>query len=151
MIHVAVVQRDYIELILAGRKTAELRLTRTRGAPHGMVAPGERLYFKQSSGPIRATAVVTRVDAWTDLTPNRIAKLQAETADTVRGKPEFFAERLQARYARVIHFASLEPCSSGPDFSAARRASPRAAWLVLPDSAEVYPECLDTGLFNASR
>lgn len=149
MIHVAVVKREYVELILAGKKTAELRLTRSRGAPHGRVAEGERLYFKQSSGAVRATAVVTRVETHDGLTREGISRLEAATARTVRGSRAFFDERRDARYASVIHFDSVEPCASGPDFSAERAASPRAAWLVLPDDACVYPDCVDRGLLTS--
>lgn len=149
MIHVAVIKREYVELILAGKKTAELRLTRMRGAPHGKVFAGERLYIKQSSGPVRATAVVTEVESHEDLTPRRIRRLARDTAKTVRGKPEFFRERQTARFATVIHFERVEPCAWGPDFSAERAANPRAAWLILPDNACVYPDCIDRGLLTA--
>lgn len=148
MIHVAVVKCNYIELILAGKKTAELRLTRSRGAPHGRVVAGDRLYFKQSSGPVRATAVVSRVESFEDLTPELVERLDRDTAETVRGAPEFFAERRDARYASVIHFERVEPCASGPDFAAERAANPRAAWLILPESACVYPDCVDRGLLT---
>lgn len=149
MIHIAVIKREYVELILAGKKTAELRLTRMRGAPHGKVFSGERLYIKQSSGPVRATAVVTGVESYEELTPRRIRQLARDTAKTVRGKPDFFREREQARYASVIHFECVEACDWGPDFSAERAANPRAAWLILPESACVYPDCLDQGLLSA--
>ncbi|MEL6497222.1 MAG: ASCH domain-containing protein [Planctomycetota bacterium] len=149
MIHIAVIKREYVELILAGKKTAELRLTRTRGAPHGRVSPGERLYVKQSSGPIRATALVTDVESHEDLTPRRIRQLARDTAKTVRGKPDFFRERENARYATIMHFDDVEPCSFGPDFAAERAANPRAAWLILPNNACVYPDCIDRGLLTA--
>lgn len=148
MIHVAIVMRHYVELILAGTKTAELRLTRHRVLPHGRVLPNERLYIKQSSGPVRATAVVTHIETYDNLTPRAVRQLARDTAATVRGKPDFFEQRAKARYASVIHFDRVEPCASGPDFAAERAANPRAAWLVLPDTADVYPDCIDRGLLT---
>ncbi|MEM9166059.1 MAG: ASCH domain-containing protein [Planctomycetota bacterium] len=142
MIHVAVIHRRYIELILAGKKTAELRLTKTRGAPHGRISPGERLYFKQASGGVRATAVVTRIETCDALTPERIERLERSTAETVLAGCEFFAARRHANYASVIHFERVEACRSGPDFAAERAANPRSAWLILPDDADVYPGCV---------
>jgi ASC-1-like (ASCH) protein len=148
MVHVAVIQRHYLELILAGRKTAELRLTRHRTAPHGLVGAGQRLYFKQSSGPVRATAVVTVVESFESLTPRGVRALETATRATVLGRPEFFRERAQARYASVIHFTDVRPCAYGPDFSAQRAANPRGAWLILPAQADVYPDCIDRGLLT---
>ncbi|MEO1585574.1 MAG: ASCH domain-containing protein [Planctomycetota bacterium] len=148
MIHLPVIRREYLELILAGRKTAELRLTRSRGIPHGRVFSGERLYFKQSSGPVRATALVSSVEAFADLTPDLVGELAERTRETVRGRPAFFAERSDARYASVIHFERVEPCAYGPDFSRERAANPRAAWLILPEQADVYPDCVDRGLLT---
>ncbi|MEM8757104.1 MAG: ASCH domain-containing protein [Planctomycetota bacterium] len=150
-IHLAVVHQNYIELILRGTKTAELRLTKNRNPPHGVVHPGQRLYFKQSSGPVRATAVVTHVESLTDLTPADVARLAKDSAETVRGEPDFFEQRSSARFASVIHFDRVQPCAFGPDFAAERAANPRAAWLVLPAEADVYPDCLATNLFTANR
>ncbi len=149
MIHIAIVKREYVELILAGRKTAELRLTRSRCVPHGRVAAGERLYIKQSSGPVRATAVVTGVEWFENLTPGGVRRLARLTAGSVRGRPDFFRERTHARYASVIHFHRVEPCAWGPDFSAQRAANPRAAWLILGDESCVYPDCVEPGLLSA--
>jgi ASC-1-like (ASCH) protein len=148
MVHVAVVMPRYLELILAGRKTAELRLTRSRTPPHGVVSAGERVYFKQTSGPVRATAVVERVEFLEGLTPDAIRLLAERTRETVRGAREFFETRMGARFASVVHVVRVEPCSWGPDFAAERRARPRAAWLVLPDDADVYPACIDRGLLT---
>lgn len=148
MIHIAVIKREYVELILAGAKTAELRLTRSRSVPHGRVFAGERIYFKQSSGPVRATAVVTHIESLADLGPRDVRRLAEHTAETVRGRPEFFRERAEARHASIIHFEGVEPCAWGPDFSAERAANPRAAWLLLPDGACVYPDCIDRGLLT---
>lgn len=148
MVHVAVVMPRYLQLILAGRKTAELRLTRSRTPPHGVVSVGERVYFKQTSGSVRATAVVELVEFFEGLSPEAIQLLAERTRDTVRGGRDFFQSKMNARYASVVHVVRVEPCSSGPDFSAQRRAQPRAAWLVLPDESDVYPACVDRGILT---
>ncbi len=149
MIHIAVIRRRFVDLILDGTKTAELRLNRHRIVPHGRVFEQERIYIKQVSGPIRATAIVARVESYTDLTPDRIRELERDTHEAVRGYPEFFRERENARYASVIHLEHVEACAHGPDFSVQRAANPRAAWLMLPDSACVHPAHAGPGVASA--
>ena len=60
-VHVAILMRRYLDLVLAGRKTIESRLTRTSRAPYEQIHAGERIYFKVSAGPFMATAVVYAV------------------------------------------------------------------------------------------
>ncbi|MGP1272135.1 MAG: ASCH domain-containing protein [Phycisphaerales bacterium] len=150
-VHVAVVHRRYASMILAGEKTAELRLTRTRSAPHGRVSAMDRLYFKQASGPIVATAVVSAVETLSDLKPALVDALRRRVNPLVLGDAGFWAHRRDALYASVVHFNAVEPCRFGPDITELRRANPRSAWLILPAQADVYPACVERGLFNASR
>ena len=60
-IHVAIVHKPYDEHILAGRKTVEARLTKTSVPPFGCIKPGDRIYFKRSSGPFFVVATAVRV------------------------------------------------------------------------------------------
>jgi hypothetical protein len=138
MIHVAVLKPPYIRAVLDGRKTVEARLTRARFAPYLRVSPDDRLYFKQTSGPFRATAVVTRVLTFADLDPKQVRRIRSAHNDLILGDPAYWAAKRTARYATLIWFDRVEPITMGPTYSPSRQA-----WHVLPDSACVYPDCLD--------
>ena len=138
MIHVAILLKPYLELILDGRKTVELRLTRTRRVPFRAIEPGDRIYLKQSGGPFRATAIVRRVDFHDDLTPRRIQALQREFNHAIRGGADYWRSKRDARYATLVWLADVESIEFGPKM----RPHHGAAWQVLPDSEDVYPRCL---------
>ncbi len=59
--HVAILYKRYIDLILAGRKTVESRLTKGLIEPYGRIEPGDRIWFKVTSGPFMATAIADAV------------------------------------------------------------------------------------------
>lgn len=138
MIHVAIIHRPFLDAILAGEKTAELRLSTHARAPFGRVAAGERIYLKQASGPFRATAVVDRVESHEALTPHRLRALQKRYAAVVgAGHEDFWRHKRNAKYASVIFLRDVEAVSRGPAIPRSRGL----AWYVLPDDADVYPEC----------
>lgn len=130
--HLAVVLPRYVDSILAGRKTVEVRLSMTRCAPYGRIAPGDAVYFKERGGRIRASGIVARVDQFEDLTPSRVrelARMYAGPADAV-GAPYWRAKR-RARYATMIWLTGVEKLDRA-------RATPRlygAAWVVLKNAA----------------
>ena len=59
--HLAIIKRSYLNAIIAGKKTIELRLTKTRTAPFGRICKGDQIYLKASAGPVMATAAVARI------------------------------------------------------------------------------------------
>ncbi len=130
--HLAVVLPRYMESILAGRKVVEVRLSVNRCAPFGRVAPGDTVYFKERGGPVRASAVVIRVDSFADLTPARVRELArryATPADAVRAA--YWRQKRAARYATMIWFDNVREVAGGAHV-------PRlfgAAWVVLAGPA----------------
>lgn len=133
MIHVAVVHKKYADLMLAGDKTAELRLTKNKIVPFGRVHAGDTVYLKVASGPICGRATVAKVESHADLTPAKIRELCSEINDKVQGDSAFWKLKKSARYATIVHLKSVKACSEGPDYAMARAANPRSAWLLLGD------------------
>ena len=112
--HLAVLHREYLDKIITGDKTIEMRLTRTRRAPFGKVSPGDTIYFKQSSGPIRAVARVNRVKSLSDLTPKRINELRDRLNDKIAASATTWARKRQARYGTLIWLRDVRETSEGP-------------------------------------
>jgi len=52
---------DYIEMMLSGRKTIDSKFSYRRTAPYMKIKPGDLIYLKESSGPIRGRVTVGRV------------------------------------------------------------------------------------------
>lgn len=138
-IHAAILKRAYLDLVLLGAKTIECRLTRTRCEPFGRVHSGERIYFKESSGPFRACAIADRVHSYEDLSPADVRDLRARFEPRVLGGEAYWRDKETARYATIIELARVEMIRFGPTVPTAHGR----AWFALDASACVYPDCLD--------
>ena len=53
--------RDYIELMLSGEKTKDVKLFNKRIAPYNKLEVGDRLFIKESSGPVVGTFEIGEV------------------------------------------------------------------------------------------
>jgi hypothetical protein len=83
--HLVILKKPYLDLILAGEKTIELRLTRAKRPVGGRVRPGDRLFLKPSGGPVCGLATAKDVEYHEDLTPSRIRQIQQQYNDQIRG------------------------------------------------------------------
>ncbi len=130
-LHIAILIRPYSQMILDGRKTIESRLTVTPREPFKAIAPGERIYFKESSGPFFATAIAGEIFSFDNLTRARIDELKQRFNKEVCGQDEFWHWKRDAKYATFIRLRQVLPTAVGP----AMEPSRGPAWFVLPDNA----------------
>lgn len=135
MQHVAVLLKPYLDLVLAGQKTVECRLTRQPLAPFEQVEPGERIWFKQSAGPFRATAVAGHVIFEDNLTPAKVARLRRDYNDLICGEAHFWKLKSASRYCTLIWLADVQPIDAGPKI----RPLQGLAWLGIEDGAIQRP------------
>jgi len=63
MDHIAIMKKSWglIPKIVSGEKTCEARWYKTKRAPWGVAHKGDRIYFKNGSGPVMVTAIVSDV------------------------------------------------------------------------------------------
>lgn len=142
--HVAILYKRYIDLILQGEKTVESRLTRTPRAPFRAIAPGDRIYFKASSGPFMATAIADSVDFHEALTPVKINRLKHQYNDAVCGDDDYWNAKLTSRYATFVTLRDVEPLTTGP----AMKKSTGIAWFVLDNTGGIEIKLTDGALRN---
>lgn len=128
-IHVAILKRPYLDLILAGRKTIESRITKTAQPPYRAVEPGERVFLKYSGGAFAGIAVAGRVDCFEGLTPERLEQLRRRYDDRVLGGRDYWKTLDDCRYATFVELRGVEPFDTGPTYTKSLRA-----WHVLDDS-----------------
>lgn len=129
MEHAAIMRSCYLDMILAGTKTIESRLSLTRGAPFGLVVPGDVVHFKDAGGEFRATARVCGVATFEDLRPADVRTLARRYRGAVGAPEEYWIERQHARYATLIWLSGVRACERAPLLR--RKAGSRAAWFVL--------------------
>lgn len=140
MLHVAVLMKPYLDAVLDGRKTVECRLTRQPRPPFACIEPDDRIYFKQSAGPFRATAVADHVICEGDLTRRRVREIQRDYNDLILGDDQFWNWKRDSLYCTLIWLREVEAIEIGPGI----RPLQGLAWLVL-DHPERLPSTTQDG------
>ncbi|MGQ9547746.1 MAG: ASCH domain-containing protein [Roseiflexus sp.] len=125
--HLAILREPYLSRILMGVKTIESRFLRVRTAPYGCVAAGDRLLLKRSGGPITATARVTDVAFYDNLTPTRVAALIDQYAGGLCLDDDMLKRAQRSRYAVLIWLGDVAPI----EFPPLLNKRDRRAWVVL--------------------
>jgi len=121
--------RPYLHMMLDGTKTVECRLTMQARAPFDGIEPGERIYFKQSAGPYRATAIVEEVLFEQGLTPKRVRELKRDYNDLIGGDDAFWHIKRNSNFATLMWLTDVREIDCGP----AIRPLQGVAWLTLDD------------------
>ena len=107
--HLAVLQRTYLRLILEGDKSIECRLTRTPKPPFKAVAKGQKIYLKESSGPVLAVAKAKKVICSQINNPEDLAGIRRKYGEGIMAQEEFWQSRADCRYCTLIFLEGVKP------------------------------------------
>ncbi len=140
--HVAILKKPYVELVLAGRKTVESRLTQTKHPPFGMIKTGDMIYFKVSGGPFAAIAVAGPVEQYQSPSKTVMRELYQRLEPLVCAGREYWRERNAYSYATFIHLQRVTPLTIGPDYA---KSAWRAWHVIDPAPPLVYDSQLTRG------
>jgi len=142
MDHVAIMNPPwFIDKILAGEKRIETRWYKTRRCPWGKVGKGDIVWFKESGGPVRAKAVVSKVEHFS-LPETDVRKLVLKYAP--RGMayfrdPEKTIEKATGKKYAI--FMWLESPEAVRPFSIDKRGfGSGAAWLCVDNMEMIINE-----------
>lgn len=127
--HLVILKKQYLDLILSGTKTIESRLLKTKHPPLGQINPGDKLFLKQSSGPVCATARVKSVKTFENLTPQKISELKNLYNDKVLGADVYWEMKSDCKFAI---FAWLENVEDMPPVYINKKDW--RAWVVLTET-----------------
>jgi len=100
--HLVILKKPYLDAILSGRKRIESRFTRTRCSPFRQVQPGDKLFFKQSSGPVCGVATVTAVKNFENLTPKRIIQLKEQYNHHIKAGDEYWQSKADCVFGFLL-------------------------------------------------
>ncbi len=140
MVHIAIMNRQVglIDKILSGEKTIESRWLKTKSAPFGKVHVGDRIYFKESGGSVRAVALVSQVKEYSDVGMQDIREVVQEYGG--KGKIALVDDNYQqwAAQKKYIVLMWLEHAQAiEPFFIDKTGFGTGAAWLTLEDITKV--------------
>lgn len=126
--HLVILKQPYLKAILEGRKKIELRLTRSRRHGFGHVFTGDKLFIKESSGPVCATAVVEKIKNYQNLTPEKILEIKQQYNQQIGGNDEYWHSKMDSKFAFLVWLKdvkSIEPMRI--------RKKDWRAWVVLSE------------------
>jgi len=100
--HLVILKKPYLEAILAGAKSVESRLNKTSRPPFNQVSKGDKLFLKESSGPVRATAKVVKVKQFETLCRYKIARLKHQYNHLIKGSDEYWQGMANCVFGTLI-------------------------------------------------
>ncbi len=100
--HLTILKKPYLDAILAGRKTVELRLLKNRSAPFGKVCSGDELFLKISSGPVCALGRARRVLEFENLSSGKIARIRRRFGRYIGADDAYWSRKANSRFAVLI-------------------------------------------------
>ena len=106
--HLAILKKPYLEAILTGRKRIESRFAKTRCSPFGRVLRGDKLFLKESSGPVRAVATVAAVKNFENLTPGQIDELKQQYNRYIGGSDEYWRSKADCRFGFLVWLEDIK-------------------------------------------
>ncbi len=104
--HLAILTQPWLELILDGKKTIESRFTKIRCAPYAKIDIGDIVYLKESGGPVKGQFIASKVETYTDLTPEMLNEINRRYHRDIfvdSQFQEFWEKWAASKYATLIH------------------------------------------------
>jgi len=106
--HLVILKKCYLNKIIDGSKPVELRLLKAAFAPFNSIGVGDKLFLKQSSGPVCVIEKVSSFQEFADLTPAKISKLKAIYNHLVQGSDEYWKLKSDSKYAIFIWMKNIK-------------------------------------------
>ncbi|MCG8404452.1 MAG: ASCH domain-containing protein [Phycisphaerales bacterium] len=125
--HLVVLHDQYLNLMLSGSKRIECRISTIRRPPFEAVSPGDLLWLKPPSRPVRAMAVAGRCLFRALRSETDLPELIEKYADQICAVDGFF--RNAAEWARFISLIWIETVVLIGPMSI--RKSDQRAWVAL--------------------
>ncbi|MCL0058952.1 DUF4186 family protein [Dehalococcoidia bacterium] len=139
-IHLAILYKDYLDLILEGKKTIEARFSKVKCPPYGRVSIGDKILLKETGGPIRGEATVSVVKYFDNLAPSRVVHIVNKYKEQLQIKDNFLNQKLDSNYLTLIFLKDVVEVS--PYFINKRD---RRGWIVYYNHA---PQSIQLDLFG---
>ncbi len=131
--HLAIFTQPWLDLILAGKKTIDSRLSKVRCAPYGKIKTGDVVYMKESVGLVKGEFIASKIESYNDLTPEILHNIRSRNHKEIFvdvGFEEFREKWTVAKYATLIHITNVRTYKNPFPFPKKDRRS----WILLDKS-----------------
>jgi len=124
--HLAILTRPYLDKIIARKKTIESRFSKVRIPPFKVINSGDVLFLKESSGPIRAIALVSKVQFFGPLRSGEAESIMREYSLDLALEDSFKDIKRESRYVTLVHLGDVLPIQP-----ISLTKTDRRPWIVL--------------------
>jgi ASC-1-like (ASCH) protein len=107
--HLAILKKQYLDAILAGRKTIESRLYQTKQKWLSKINAGDKIFLKAASGPVMAAAIVGKLKYFKNLTAGQIAEMQKQYNQQILGDEQYWQEKANSKFGILIWLKDVQP------------------------------------------
>ncbi len=107
--HLAILKKPYLDAILEGRKTIELRISKTRLYTSIQVSVGDIIFLKESSGPVCATATVSKVEYFSNIQTQEILRIKRLYNQDIGADEEFWQSKIDYKFGFLVWLKDVKP------------------------------------------
>ncbi len=112
--HLAIFTGNSAEDILQGKKTIEIRFSKAKIAPYGMVSVGDLVYIKPSGNEIIGQFRVKKVIFYDGLTPADILDIEIRFGQDIMADQTYWSDRSNSTYATIIFIGECNRFLTSP-------------------------------------
>lgn len=138
-LHLAILYKDYLNLIMEGKKTIEARLSKVKCPPYESVSIGDKIFLKETGGPIKGEVIVRDVKYYSNLTPERLVEIINKYKKGLMINDNFLTAKIGSKYLTLIFLSEVKKYMKKIPFN----KKDRRAWVLL--SNEQQPILFDFG------
>jgi ASC-1-like (ASCH) protein len=106
--HLVILKKPYLDAILDGRKRIESRFSKTKPYAFGRVLAGDKLFLKESSGLVCATAKAAEVKSFDKLTPEQLTEIKQRHNSDILGSDEYWQSRNDCRFGFLVWLENVK-------------------------------------------
>ena len=126
--HIAVFSRKAVEHILSGEKTIEVRFSKTKIAPFGVISAGDLVYVKPIGSEPIGQFRVKKVIFYDFMENMDLLQIKETFGDKFAESEQFWKSRKGSKYATLIFIDSLIPFLTSP---IKVKKKDQRSWVIL--------------------
>jgi len=124
--HLPILTQPYLDKIIAKEKTIESRFSKVRIPPFRAIHCGDVLFLKETSGPILAIALVSKVEFFGPLLSGEADSIMQRYSSGLALNESFRQVKRESKYVTLVHLGdvlSIKPIAISK--------TDRRPWIVL--------------------
>ncbi len=102
MVHIAIMDKNTIDMILNGEKTIESRFSKNKISPFNKVAVGETVYLKESGKDIIASFDIEKVVFYDNLTSDKVELISSKYNNQINAQDSYWSHKLNSNYGTLM-------------------------------------------------